>query len=405
MPVYEYKGVNRAGTKVKGIIDADNQRNARLKLKKDGVYVMTLADKLKAQQKKKTSTGIGSGRVSVDEISNMTRQLASLVKANIPLVDCLSAVSDQSENPYLKEVLADCRNQVNEGSTLQKAMLKYPKAFDNVFVSMVGAGEMSGSLDVILLRLAEFTEARSELRARVQSAMMQPVITIIAMLGILMGMFVYILPTITSILIDQGVEIPWYTQAVIDMSDFMVSYWYLIIISLVGGFSFFMVWKSSTTGRPIWDRILLNLPIIGKIARMIAVSRFTRTLSTLLSGGVPMLNAMDIVRNVVDNAVLAKAIDDARDNIREGESIAGPLRKSEQFPPIVIHMVAIGEKTGELERMLNQVAETYDFQVKNKVAGLTSVLNPIMTVLMGGVIGFIVISVLVPMMDMLNTVQ
>jgi general secretion pathway protein F len=405
MPVYEYKGVNRAGTKVKGIIDADNQRNARLKLKKDGVYVMTLADKMKAQQKKKASSGTTSGRVSVDEISNMTRQLSSLVKANIPLVDCLSAVSDQSENPYLKEVLADCRNQVNEGSTLQKAMLKYPKAFDTVFVSMVGAGEMSGSLDVILLRLAEFTEARSELRARVQSAMMQPVITIIAMLGILMGMFVYILPTITTILIDQGVEIPWYTQAVIDISDFMVNYWYLIIISLVGGFSFFMVWKSSAAGRPIWDRILLNLPIIGKIARMIAVSRFTRTLSTLLSGGVPMLNAMDIVRNVVDNAVLAKAIDDARDNIREGESIAGPLKKSEQFPPIVIHMVAIGEKTGELERMLNQVAETYDFQVKNKVAGLTSVLNPIMTVLMGGVIGFIVISVLVPMMDMLNTVQ
>ncbi len=405
MPVYEYKGVNRAGTKVKGTIDADNQRNARLKLKKEGIYVMTLGDKAKAQQKKKASSGIGSGRVSVDEISNMTRQLASLVKANIPLVDCLGAVSDQSENQYLKEVLGDCRNQVNEGSTLQKAMLKYPKVFDTVFVSMVGAGEMSGSLDVILLRLAEFTEARSELRSRVQSAMMQPVITIVAMIAILMGMFVYILPTITTILIDQGVEIPWYTQAVIDMSDFMVSYWYLIIIVMVGGFSFFMVWKSSATGRPIWDRILLNLPIIGKIARMIAVSRFTRTLSTLLTGGVPMLNAMDIVRNVVDNAVLARAIDDARDNIREGESIAGPLKKSEQFPPIVIHMVSIGEKTGELERMLNQVAETYDFQVKNKVSGLTSVLNPIMTVLMGGVIGFIVISVLVPMMDMLNTVQ
>lgn len=405
MPVYEYKGVNRAGNKVKGIIDADNQRNARLKLKKDGIYVMTLADKMKAQQKKKSASGLSSGRVSVDEISNMTRQLSSLVKANIPLVDCLSAVSDQMENLYLKEVLADCRNNVNEGSTLQKAMLKYPKVFDNVFVSMVGAGEMSGSLDVILLRLAEFTEARSELRSRVQSAMMQPVITILAMIAILMGMFVYILPTITTILIDQGVEIPWYTQAVIDISDFMVNYWYLIIICMVGGFAFFMIWKSSTTGRPVWDRILLHLPIVGKIARMIAVSRFTRTLSTLLSGGVPMLNAMDIVRNVVDNAVLAKAIDDARDNIREGESIAGPLRKSEQFPPIVIHMVSIGEKTGELERMLNQVAETYDFQVKNKVDGLTSVLNPIMTVLMGGVIGFIVISVLVPMMDMLNTVQ
>jgi general secretion pathway protein F len=405
MPVYEYKGVNRSGKNVKGIIDADSQRTARLKLKKEGVYVMTLADKMKAQQKKKSSSSLSSKSVSVDDVSNMTRQLASLVKANIPLVDCLSAISDQMENPYLKEVLADCRNQVNEGSTLQKAMLKYPKVFDNVFVSMVGAGEMSGSLDVILMRLAEFTEARSELRAKVQSALMQPTITIIAMIAILMGMFIYILPTITTILIDQGVDIPWYTQSVIDISDFMVNYWYLIIAFLVGGVSFFMIWKNSTSGRPIWDRILINLPIVGKIARMIAVSRFTRTLSTLLSGGVPMLNAMDIVRNVVDNAVLAKAIDDARDNIREGESIAGPLRKSEQFPPIVIHMVSIGEKTGDLERMLNQVAETYDFQVKNKVEGLTSVLNPIMTVLMGGVIGFIVLSVLVPMMDMLNTVQ
>lgn len=405
MPVYEYKGVNRTGKNIKGIIDADNQRNARLKLKKEGIYVMVLNDKMKAQQKKKSSSALSSGSVSVDDVSNMTRQLSSLVKANIPLVDCLSAVSDQMENLYLKEVLADCRNQVNEGSTLQKAMLKYPKVFDNVFVSMVGAGEMSGSLDVILLRLAEFTEARSELRSRVQSAMMQPMITIIAMIAILMGMFVYILPTITTILIDQGVEIPWYTQAVIDISDFMVNYWYLIIVCMVGGIAFFFIWKNSTTGRPVWDRILLHLPIVGKIARMIAVSRFTRTLSTLLSGGVPMLNAMDIVRNVVDNAVLARAIDDARDNIREGESIAGPLKKSEQFPPIVIHMVSIGEKTGELERMLNQVAETYDFQVKNKVDGLTSVLNPIMTVLMGGVIGFIVIAVLVPMMDMLNTVQ
>ena len=157
-------------------------------------------------------------------------------------------------------------------------------------------------------------------------------------------MFVYILPTITTILIDQGVEIPWYTQSVIDISDFMVNYWYLILIFLVGGTMFFFIWKNSASGRPIWDRILLRLPIVGKIARMIAVSRFTRTLSTLLSGGVPMLNAMDIVRNVVDNAVLARAIDDARDNIREGESIAGPLKKSEQFPPIVIHMVSIGKK-------------------------------------------------------------
>lgn len=405
MPIFEYKGLNKLGKNVKGIIDAENLRVARQKLKRDGIYVKTLTDKSKAQKKKKSASAVSGGKASIDDISNLTRQLSSLVRANIPLVDCLGAVSDQMENPFLKEVLADCRNQVNEGSTLEKAMSKYPKVFDTIFISMVGAGEMSGSLDVILLRLAEFSEARSELKSRVQSAMMYPIITILLMLAILMAMFVYVLPTITTILIDQGVEIPWYTELIMDMSGFMVNYWLLIIIGLIVTTFIFLRWKSSPAGRPVWDAMLLKFPVVGKLARMIAVSRFTRTLSTLLSGGVPMLNAMDIVRTVVDNEVLAKAIDEARDNIREGESIAGPLKRSEQFPPIVIHMVSIGEKTGELEKMLNQVADTYDFQVKNQVDGLTSLLTPIMLILMGGVIGFIVIAVLVPMMDMMNAVQ
>lgn len=405
MPVFEYKGLNKLGKNVKGIIDADSQRTARLKLKKEGIYVKAIGDKSKAQRKKKSNAVSGGGKASIDDLSNLTRQLSSLVRANIPLVDCLGAVSDQMENPYLKEVLADCRNQVNEGSTLEKAIAKYPRVFDTIFISMVGAGEMSGSLDVILLRLAEFSEARSELKSRVQSAMMYPIITILLMIAILMAMFVYVLPTITTILVDQGVEIPWYTKIVMDISGFMVNYWIMIIIAMVIGTIIFFRWKSSPSGRPIWDAAILKFPIVGKLARMIAVSRFTRTLSTLLSGGVPMLNALEIVRTVVDNEVLAKAIDEARDNIREGESIAGPLKKSQQFPPIVIHMVAIGEKTGELEKMLNQVADTYDFQVKNQVDGLTSLLTPVMLVLMGGVIGFIVMAVLVPMMDMMNTVQ
>lgn len=405
MPVFEYKGLNKLGKNVKGIIDADSQRTARLKLKKEGIYVKSLGDKSKAQKKKKSSAAASGGSASIDDISNLTRQLSSLVRANIPLVDCLGAVSDQMENQYLKEVLADCRNQVNEGSTLEKAMIKYPRVFDTIFISMVGAGEMSGSLDVILLRLAEFAEARSELKSRVQSAMMYPIITVVLMIAILMAMFVYVLPTITGILVDQGVEIPWYTKIVMDMSGFMVNYWLFIILGMVVAFIIFFRWKSSAAGRPTWDAITLKIPVVGKLARMIAVSRFTRTLSTLLSGGVPMLNALEIVRTVVDNEVLAKAIDEARDNIREGESIAGPLKRSEQFPPIVIHMVAIGEKTGELEKMLNQVADTYDFQVKNQVDGLTALLTPVMLVLMGGVIGFIVISVLVPMMDMMNTVE
>jgi general secretion pathway protein F len=400
MPVYQYKGLNKAGKNIKGIVDSDNPRTARMKLKKEGIYVVDLSDSQKTQAKKKMVSTSSGGSVTVDEMSNLTRQLASLVRANIPLVDCLGACSDQMENPYLKEVLAECRNQVNEGSTLQKALMKYPKVFDNIFVSMVGAGEMSGALDTILLRLAEFTEARADLKSRVQSAMMYPILMMVLMTLILMGLFVFVLPQITGILIDTGMEIPWYTQIVMAISGVMVDYWYIILVAMFGGALLFTRWKNSTTGRPTWDAIVLKLPIVGKIARMIAVARFTRTLSTLLSGGVPMLNAMDIVRNVVDNAVLAKAVDEARENIREGESIAGPLKKSEQFPPIVIHMVNIGEKTGELEKMLNQVADTYDFQVKNQVQGITTLLNPVMLIVMGGVIGFIVISVLIPMMDM-----
>ncbi|MBY0316633.1 MAG: type II secretion system inner membrane protein GspF [Bdellovibrionales bacterium] len=406
MPVYQYKGLNKAGKTINDIIDADSQRTARLKLKKDGIYVLALHDKSKAQQKKKTpAASMTSGKVKIDDISNLTRQLSSLVRAQIPLVDCLGAVSDQMENPYLKEVLADCRNQVNEGSTLAKAFGKYPRAFDNIFISMVSAGEMSGSLDTILLRLAEFTEARAELKARVKSAMMYPVLMLVLMVLILMGMFVYVLPQITGILIDTGMEIPWYTQIVMDMSGFMVENWMFIIIAAIGAWFVFNRWKNSAAGRAAWDAITLKLPIIGRIARMVAVSRFTRTLSTLLSGGVPMLNAMDIVRNVVDNEVLAKAVEEARDNIREGESIAGPLKKSNQFPPIVIHMVSIGEKTGELEKMLNQVADTYDFQVKNEVQGITAILSPIMLIVMGALIGFIVISVLLPMMDLATKLE
>lgn len=400
MPVFEYKGVNRTGKNVRGIVDADSQRTARLKLKKDGIFVMSLADKGKAKNKKKQTSSFTSKGASIEEISNLTRQLASLVKANIPLVDCLGACSDQMENPYLKEVLADCRNQVNEGIPLHKALAKYPKVFDNIFITMAEAGEMSGSLDTILLRLAEFTEARAELKSRVTSAMMYPVIMIVLIIGIMMAMFVFVLPNITGILVDMNVEIPWYTQVVMDISAVMVEHWLMILILMFLTTLFFFRWKSSASGRPKWDAILLKLPVVGKLARMIAVSRFTRTLSTLLTGGVPMLNAMDIVRNVVDNAVLARAVDDARDNIREGESIAGPLKKSGNFPPIVIHMVSIGEKTGELEKMLNQVADTYDFQVKNQIDGLTSLLNPIMLILMGGIVGFIVIAVLIPMMDM-----
>ncbi len=405
MPIYEYKGLNKAGRNVKGTVDADNLRNARIKLKKDGVYVVDLADKTKRQRiKNKNKVGSTKG-VSVDDLSNMTRQMASLIKANIPLVDALGACSDQMDNPLLKEVLADCKNNVNEGSPFHKTLRKYPRIFDKVFISMVEAGEMSGTLDVILLRLAEFTEDRAELNSKIKSAMLYPIIMIVFMIGILAVMFIFVVPQMMSIFEDAEMALPWYTVMVINLSAVIVNYWWMIIAGVGALIYIFVQWTNSENGRPKWDAIKLKLPVSGELTRMIAVSRFTRTLSTLLAGGVPMLNAMDIVKNVVNNEVLAKAVREARDNISEGESIAGPLKKSEQFPPIVIHMVGIGEKTGELEKMLNQVSDTYDFQVKNKVNGLTSVLEPIMIIFMGGVIGVIVFSLMVPMFELANIAE
>lgn len=404
MPVFEYRGLTKDGKNVKGTLDADNVRTARMKLKRDGVFVTDLKNKQQSQDKKKAKGGIqiSSGKVSVDDLSMMTRQLATLIKANIPLVEALAAVADQVENPVLKDTMSDIKNMVNEGSSFHKALNKYPKTFDKIFISMVEAGEMSGTLDIILIRLAEFTESQNELQKKIQSAVAYPALMLLFTLGMLMVLFVYVIPKVTNIFEQMDKQLPWYSEVVINFSGFLVNYWMIILISMALSVLLFRNWKNTPAGSDQWDAILLKLPVIGKLARMIAVSRFTRTLSTLLAGGVPMLNAMDIVKNVVNNAVLAKAITSARDNISEGESVAGPLRKSEQFPPIVIHMINIGEKTGELENMLTQVANAYDFQVKNQVQGLTSLMEPLMIVIMGAVIGVIVFAIMVPIFEMSN---
>ncbi len=402
MPIYEYKGLTRDGKKTKGIVDADNLRAARSKLKKDGIFVVDLKDKKKGDPRKRKKS-VKTGNVPVHDLSLMTRQLATLVKSNIPLVDALTAVSEQIENPILAEAVADCKNLVNEGTPFYKALAKYPNVFDSIFISMVEAGEASGSLDVILMRLAEFAESASELRTKVKSALTYPVIMLVVTVLMVVGLFTFLIPKIVVIFESfPDLELPWYTLIIIDISDFMVNYWYMIFA--VAFFAFFMFnnWKKSPEGSKQWDAISLKLPIFGQLTQMVAVSRFTRTLSTLLAGGVPMLMAMEIVRNVVNNHVIALAIDNARSNISEGESISGPLKKSGQFPPIVIHMVNIGEKTGDLENMLTQVSDAYDFQVKAKMDSITSLIGPVVTVMMGVMIGVIVMAVLVPMMELTN---
>lgn len=404
MPVFEYRGLTKDGKNTKGIVDADNARAARMKLKKDGIFVVDLKDKKKDTGKSKSKKSAFSNKtVPIKDLSLMTRQLATLIKANIPLVDALSAVSEQVDNPVLKESVSEARNMVNEGQPLFKAFQKYPMVYSNIYISMVEAGEMSGTLDLILIRLAEFTEAANELQVKVKGAMTYPVIMLTVTLGLLGFLFVFVVPKIVSIFEQNPkLTLPWYTLLVINISGVLVNFWYVFLIVGVGSYLLFQNWKKTPAGRASWDAISLKLPVFGEMVQMVAVSRFTRTLATLLNGGVPMLNALQIVRNVVDNDVIARAIDDARSNISEGESISGPLKKSGQFPPIVVHMVNIGEKTGELENMLIQVSDAYDFQVKAKIESMTGLMGPVVLVLMGLAIGMIVFAIMIPMFELTN---
>ena len=402
MPIFEYRGLSRDGKNIRGVVDADSIRAARFKLKKDGIYVVDLKDKKKSEPGKKKVTSKLRG-VPVKDLSLMTRQLATLLKANIPLVDALNAVSEQVENPTLKEVVAESKNLVNEGSPFYKTLARHPSIFSNIYVTMCEAGEMSGTLDVILIRLAEFTEAQTELQTKVKSALTYPIIMLVVTIGMLSFLFIFVIPKMVAIFESRpDLTLPWYTTAIFNFSAIMVNYWYIILGIAVLVFFLFINWKKTPSGKEQWDSISLKMPLFGDMNRLVAVSRFTRTLATLLNGGVPMLSAMQIVRNVVDNSLIAKAVDDARSNISEGESIAGPLRKSGQFPPLVIHMVNIGEKTGELENMLIQVSDAYDFHVKAKLESLTSLMGPVVMVVMGFVIGMIVFAVMVPMFEMTN---
>ncbi len=401
MPIFDYKGITRDGKNTKGVVDSDNLRTARLKLKKDGIFVVEIVDKKKSAIQKKSALKIRSGSVPVKDLSLMTRQLATLIKANIPLVDALTAVAEQVENPILSIAVSDCKNMVNEGQSLHKAFSKYPEVFNVIYVSMAEAGEMSGTLDVILLRLAEFTEAQADLRQRLSAAMTYPIIMLVVITLVIFGLFTTVLPKILTIFESfPDISLPWYTQVIASISQVFVNYWYFFAGFIIIGLLLFLNWKSSTEGKKSWDSVSLKIPLFGEITKMVAISRFTRTLATLLTGGVPMLNALDIVRNVVNNHVIALAIDEAKSNISEGESIAGPLKKSGHFPPLVVHMVNIGEKTGDLENMLTLVADAYDFQVKSKVDSITTLLNPIMTLLIGVVVFVIVISIIVPMFEL-----
>ena len=412
MPVFEYTGLTEAGKNVRGIRDAESSKALRQILRKDGVYLTEAraaeAGATVGEQKTGLSREVDVGAmlgftgVSAQDLAIATRQLSTLIAAGIPLVDALSALVDQVEQPRLKRIMGAIKQKVNEGSSLADALNEHPKVFSDLYVNMIRAGESSGALDVVLVRLADFTEAQSLLRNKIIGAMLYPAIMLVVGIAIVSILFVVVIPKVTKIFEDMNVALPWTTRILIAVSSFARDYWYVLLAALPLLVFGIRRWMKSPRGRASWDRLKLRAPIFGELVRMLALSRFAKTLATLLASGVPLLTAMDIVKNVVSNSLLADVIDNARDAIREGESIAAPLKRSGQFPPLVYHMIAIGERSGQLEEMLQNVARSYEAQVEMRIGALTSLLEPVMIVAMGGGVAFNVFSILMPIMQ-LNT--
>jgi general secretion pathway protein F len=403
MAVYEYRGIVIAsGKATKGLRDADNPKQLRAILRRDGVMLTSATEEAKAKAKKKREIDLFAifRRANSSDIAVMTRQLATLVRAGIPLVDSITALTEQVEKEDLKRVLTNLRERLNEGTSFAQALEQHPKVFPPIFVNMVAAGEVSGTLEQVLERLADFLEGQAQLKGKVSAALAYPVLMLIIGTVLISVLMVAVVPKVTSIFDSLDQALPWYTQVLIGISDFLSGYWWILFPSLALGVYLFNRWRKTKEGRLKWDTFTLRAPVFGPLIQMLAIARFAKTLSTLLGAGVPLLKAMEISNRVLTNALLERVVQDATGSIREGESIAVPLRRSGQFPPMVTHMIAVGEKSGQLEEMLESVSKAYDAQVETRVQMLTSLLEPLMIVFMGGTVGFIAFAILMPLIQM-----
>lgn len=408
MAVFQYTGVEAAsGKSVKGYRDAENARALRALLRKDGVLLTSAAEGEKAEKKKSGDVDLLAifRRISGNDVAVMTRQLATLVRAGIPLVDSINALTEQVEKEQMVRVLSSVGQRLKEGTSFSKSLEVHPKVFPPLYINMVAAGEASGMLEIVLERLADYMETQSRLKGKLMAALAYPLAMGLFAVALISFLMVTVVPQLISIFDNLGQALPWYTRLLIFVSNTMTNFWWLLMILAGGAIYFFLRWKSTEQGHLRWDSFRLSMPLFGRLNLLAALARFTRTLATLLGSGVQLLPAMEIGKNVLENVRLENVIAEAIGSIREGESIAEPLKRSGAFPPMVTHMIAVGERSGKLEDMLQNVSVAYEAEVETKLAAVTSLLEPVMIVVMGGAVGFIVVSIMMPLMQMNNLVQ
>ncbi len=410
MALWAYKGVDARGKATSGVKEADTPKNLRAAMRRDGVVVTDVAEARGKSAKAGLSKGKGLrkdvdlgamfGSIKRVEVAAFTRQLATLLRAGIPLAEALGALFEQIENPRFKSIVGEIRGKVNEGSSLADALSKHAKVFEGFYISMVRAGETAGNLDQVLVRLADFMESSIKQRSKVIGAMIYPALMAVIATAVMAILMIAVVPKITEMYQDTDKALPWNTVLLIATSQFLGKNWLFALIAVLAIVFGFRAWRRSPSGQVIWDRLVLRLPVVGPLARQIAIGRFTRTLGTMLQSGVQLLRALEISKDILGNKVLEKVIEGAKEQIQQGESIALTLKKSGHFPSVVTHMIAVGERAGQLEQMLANVADAYDADTEAQLNRMTALLEPLMIVGMGGAVAFIVFSILMPIMDM-----
>ncbi len=398
MPVFEYVALNTAGKRLKGTLEADTVRTARQRLRSQNIFPTDIKESAEASKEKSQDVKrlLGSDRVKLKDLTLATRLLATLSNAGLPLVAALLALADQLEHRGLKRIVVDIKERVEQGSSLAKALAAYPKVFPRLYVNMVTSGEASGTLDTVLENLADYYEAQLELRRKVVGALTYPTVMFSFCILVVLLLVAFVVPGIVEIFVKQKLSLPLPTRIVIAFSDLVLGYWWAMALGVAGIVAGVRRYYATAAGRDRIDKLLLKLPVFGEIYRKVSTARVASTLATLLGGGVELLGALDIVRNIVGNVHMRQALEEARDGVREGRNLSKELSKSGFFPPLLCQMVGIGEKSGKLESMLIKAGKTFTSEANAAIAGLTSLLEPFMIIFLGLVVLIIVVSILLP---------
>jgi type IV pilus assembly protein PilC len=399
---YDYKVRDRTGNLVSGQLVGDNESLVLQKLREMG---MTPVEVKKHTQGLQMEINLRPGHVKLKQIAIFARQFATMVNSGLPILRALSILGDQTESKELAKVLIQVRMDVEQGSSLSNAMAKHPKAFNNLFVSMVRAGEAGGVLDEVLLELADQMEKEVELRRKIKSAMTYPVVVVCLVVLIMAAMLLFIVPQFESIYANLGGSLPLPTRILLAVSEAFQTYWWAILLGSIGLGILFRRYKKTDAGRARVDALKIRTPVFGPLFHKVALARFSSTFGMLLHAGVPILQALDIVKDTVNNKVISRAVDDVKGSVREGESIAKPLSKHAVFPPMVVQMMAVGEETGAVDTMLDKVSEFYNQEVTASVDALTSLIEPLLIAVIGGAVGAAVVALYMPMFNIINLIQ